>query len=194
MTKSAEGELPGRRRYGTEPRDGLVFFRAWLRAPFVTATMLPGGPFLSAAIAAAIDPKIRGPVVELGPGTGPVTAALVARGIAPERLVLIELLPEFCELLRKRYPAARVLQGDAFAAASTLRELNLGPLAGVVSCLPLYARPPEVREQLMLETLKLAAPEAPFVQATNFPRSPIPIDQARIVAAPSKRIWRNVFP
>src|SRR5690349_7607684 len=125
MTKPAEGELSGPRSYGGDAKGGLVFFRAWLKAPFVTATMLPGGPFLSAAIAAAIDPKTRGPVVELGPGTGAITAALVDRGISPERLVLIELLPEFCDFLRKRYPAARIIQGDAFAAPSILRELNL---------------------------------------------------------------------
>ena len=194
MTKPAEGEFLGSRSYGHEARDELVFFREWLRAPFLTAAMLPSGPALSAAIAAAIEPRVRGPVVELGPGTGAVTAALIERGISPERLVLIEFIPEFCKLLQKRYPEARVIQGDAFAAPSIVGEMGLGPLAGIISCLPLYARPPEAREKLMLDLLRIGAPEAVFVQATNFPRSPIPIDVSQISAAPSKRIWRNMFP
>jgi phosphatidylethanolamine/phosphatidyl-N-methylethanolamine N-methyltransferase len=52
-------------------------------------------------------------VVELGPGTGPITSALIARGVAPERLVLVEANPRFCALLEARYPTARVIGGDA---------------------------------------------------------------------------------
>ena len=47
-----------------------------------------------------VDPDDDGPVIELGPGTGPVTEALVERGIDPSRLVLVEFNPTFCRLLR----------------------------------------------------------------------------------------------
>ena len=55
-----------------------------------------------------------GPVVELGPGTGPVTQALLQRGLAPERLILVEYDPAFCRLLERRFPGVRVIQGDAY--------------------------------------------------------------------------------
>ena len=45
-----------------------------------------------------------GPVIELGPGTGPVTEALVEHGVHPSRLVLVEFNPTFCQLLRQRFP------------------------------------------------------------------------------------------
>jgi hypothetical protein len=90
MTKPAGGQLE---RSGflreTDTWDEFVFLRAWMRAPLVTAAMLPSGPFLSRAMAAAVDPATPGPIVELGPGTGAVTGALVDRGIPPERLILI---------------------------------------------------------------------------------------------------------
>jgi len=196
MSESAESELRTQTAYKQQPRsaDGLMFLKAWLKAPFLTAAMLPSGRLLSNALAAAIDPRVPGPVVELGPGTGPVTAALVNRGIAPDRLILIEYLPEFCKLLQSRYPTARVIQGDAFAAAAIIQKLDVGPLAAIMSCLPLYARPPEVRQQLLLDLLKLGRPGIPFVQATNFRRLPIPIDPAEATASMSKRIWRNMFP
>ena len=195
MTKPAEGQLD---RSGflreRDPSDEFMFLRAWLRAPLVTAAMLPSGKFLSRALAEAIDPAVPGPIVELGPGTGPVTAALVERGISPDRLILIEYLPEFCDLLRRRYPTARVIEGDAFAAPDILRSLNIGPVAAVVSCLPLYGKTPERRQVLLNELLELGIPGMPFVQATNFPRSPIPFDRAAIAGRHSPRIWMNLFP
>src|SRR5262245_35739999 len=152
MTEPAEGQL---QRSGffreTEASDDFVFFRAWVRAPLVTAAMLPSGKALSRAMAEAVDLTLPGAIVELGAGTGAVTAALVERGVAPERLILIEFLPEFCEVLRRRYPAARVITGDAFAAPDIIRSIGTGPLAAVVSCLPLYGKKPERRERLLKE-------------------------------------------
>ncbi len=195
MSKSAESELRTAAGYKeTRSTDGFVFLRAWIKAPFLTAAMLPSGLILSDALAAAIDPRVPGAVVELGPGTGPVTAALVARGVTPDRLILIEYNPDFCRLLQKRYPTARVIEGDAFVSGEIVKKLDVGPLAAVVSCLPLYGRPPEIRQKLLLEMLKLGRPAIPFVQATNFPRLPIPIDPAVVTASMGKRIWRNMFP
>lgn len=195
MNEPAGGQL-GRSGFfsDSDASDEFVFLRAWMRAPLVTAAMLPSGRILSRALAEAIDPAVPGAVVELGPGTGPVTAALVEHGVAPDRLILIEFLPEFCEVLRRRYPAARVIAGDAFSAPEILRSLNVGPLAGVVSCLPLYGKKPERREQLLHDLLRLGGRGMPFVQATNFARSPIPFDPAAIAGVASPRIWLNLFP
>jgi phosphatidylethanolamine/phosphatidyl-N-methylethanolamine N-methyltransferase len=174
--------------------DRVVFFRTWLQAPFVTATMFPSSRALSRALAAAVDPRVPGYVVELGPGTGPVTAALVDSGIEPHRLVLIEVIPEFADRLRERYPSARVITGNAFEAPSLLRQLGLSPLAAVVSCLPLYAKSPEWRQNYLADLLSLGDDGHRFVQATNFRASPIPIERGRVEAVSSTRIWRNVFP
>ena len=195
MTKPAGGQLE---RSGflreADTSDEYVFLRAWIRAPLVTASMLPSGRSLARAVAAAVDPARPGAIVELGPGTGAVTAALVERGIQPERLILIEFLPEFCELLRRRYPSARVILGDAFDAPALLRHVSVGPLAAVVSCLPLYGKKPERRERLLHDMLRLGPHGMPFVQATNFARSPIPFDPDDIAGAASARVWFNLLP
>ena len=64
----------------------------------------PSGKILARTMASFVDPRIPGPVIELGPGTGPVTDALIRRGVAQDRLVLIEYNPEFCQLLKRRFP------------------------------------------------------------------------------------------
>ena len=195
MTKPAGGQLERSELLRElDASDEFVFLRAWMRAPLITAAMLPSGRALSRAVAAAVNPSTPGAIVELGPGTGAVTTALVERGIQPERLILIEFRPEFCELLRRRYPAARIISGDAFEAASILRHLGVGSLAAVVSGLPLYSKKPEHRERLLHDMLRLGPRGMPFVQATNFARSPIPFDPQDVAGEPSPRVWFNLLP
>ena len=96
-------------------------------------------------MASYIDPRRPGPVIELGPGTGPVTEALLAQGIDPSRLMLVEFDPIFCRLLRARYPAATVVQGDAYGLKRLLSGVLQQPAAGVVSGLPLFTKPLHMR-------------------------------------------------
>ena len=73
----------------------------------------PSSAFLSAAIADELDLERAGLVIELGAGTGVVTQALLNRGIAAERLLVIESTPAFVKILRQRFPNVRVIEGDA---------------------------------------------------------------------------------
>jgi phosphatidylethanolamine/phosphatidyl-N-methylethanolamine N-methyltransferase len=141
-----------------------------------------------------VDPSLPGPVVELGPGTGPVTEALVAEGIAPERLVLVEFNPTFCQLLRARFPAATVVHGDAYGLRRLLGGLLQQPAAAIVSGLPLFTKPVRMRLRLFREALELLRPEAPFVQFTYAVVPPIPKKLAGVRAEASERIWKNMPP
>ena len=64
-----------------------------------------------------------GPIIELGPGTGPVTDALIQKGVDPSRLVLVEFDTHFCRLLQARYPQATVVQGDAYSLRQAARTI-----------------------------------------------------------------------
>ena len=81
---------------------------------------MPSGKVLARTMASYVDPRIPGPIVELGPGTGPVTDALIRRGVAQDRLILVEFNPEFCQLLKRRFPKATIIQGDAYDLQETL--------------------------------------------------------------------------
>src|SRR5215471_6867643 len=121
--------------------DEVRFIRSWLEKPLATGAVTPSGKVLARTMAAFVDPNAVGPVIELGPGTGPVTAALVEQGIDPARLMLVEFNPTFCRLLRVRYPEATVVQGDAYAIKRLLGGLLREPASAVVSGLPLFTKP-----------------------------------------------------
>ncbi|MGH8513616.1 MAG: class I SAM-dependent methyltransferase, partial [Gammaproteobacteria bacterium] len=91
--------------------DEARFFRSWLDNPAVAGAVSPSGRSLARMMARYVDPHKGGPVVELGPGTGAITEALLARGIAPGRLFLVEFDPGFCKLLRRRFPGVHVIKG-----------------------------------------------------------------------------------
>src|SRR5665213_3438796 len=82
--------------------DEMQFIRSWFEKPLSTGAVMPSSKALARTMAQYVDPQASGPVIELGPGTGPVTEALVQRGVDPSRLVLVEFNPDFCRLLRTR--------------------------------------------------------------------------------------------
>jgi len=174
--------------------DEVHFIRSWLEKPLSTGAVAPSSKLLARTMAAYVDPKAAGPVVELGPGTGPVTEALVAQGVDPARLVLVEFNPTFCRLLRSRYPEATVVQGDAYSLQRLLGSLLRQPVAAVVSGLPLFTKPLKTRLRLMQEAFALMAPQAPFVQFTYAVISPIPKALNGVTAEASERIWMNLPP
>lgn len=174
--------------------DEVRFIRSWLERPLSTGAVTPSGRVLARTMARYVSPGMAGPVVELGPGTGPVTEALIAKGIAPERLVLVEFNPTFCQLLRTRFPAATVVQGDAYGMRRLLTGLLQQPAAAIVSGLPLVTKPVRMRLRLLRDALELLRPGAPFVQFTYAVVPPIPNRLAGVRAEASERIWKNMPP
>ena len=119
----------------------MHFLRSWIERPLSTGAVTPSGKMLARTMARYVDPNSDGPVVELGPGTGPVTEALVEAGVDPSRLVLVEFNPSFCRILKSRYPEATLVQGDAYSMRRLLQSLLLQPAAAFVSGLPLITKP-----------------------------------------------------
>ena len=174
--------------------DEVSFIRSWLDKPLTTGAVMPSGKLLARTMARYVDISIPGPVIELGPGTGPVTEALVAHGVDPARLVLVEFNPVFCRILRSRYPTATVVQGDAYSLKRLLENLTRQPAAAVVSGLPLLTKPFKTRVRLINDAFALMCDEAPFVQFTYAMTPPIPKRLARARIEASERIWLNLPP
>ena len=182
--------LAGKDRFQDEAR----FLRSWLERPLVTGAVTPSGKILARTMASFVDPRIPGPVVELGPGTGPVTDALIRRGVAQDRLVLVEYSPEFCQLLKRRFPKATIIQGDAYDLTDTLSGILAEPAAATVSSLPLFTKPMDERRSLLEGAQELMHPDAPFIQFTYAMVPPIPARSQEYRTRASNRIWRNLPP
>lgn len=173
---------PKRLRLGSKLRfplaDEARFIKAWFENPSITGAVSPSGKVLARNMALQVDAASTGPVIELGPGTGPVTQALIARGIAEERLVLVEYDADFCALLARRYPKALIIQGDAYHLSKTLAG-RVPPAAAIVSSLPLLLRNEAERLDLLADAFGLMQPGAPYVQFTYGLKSPMPLAEGR---------------
>ncbi|ACI91565.1 ribosomal RNA adenine methylase transferase [Afipia carboxidovorans OM5] len=173
--------------------DEVRFLRSWIEKPLHMGAVMPSGRMLARTMASYVDTETEAPVIELGPGTGAITDALVAHGVDQKRLILVEFNPGFCALLRERYPQATVVQGDAYHLDKTLAEIAQ-PAAAVVSGLPLVTKPMLTRLRLMREAFMKLIPGAPFVQFTYSVVPPIPKSLPGILTEASERIWMNVPP
>jgi phosphatidylethanolamine/phosphatidyl-N-methylethanolamine N-methyltransferase len=182
--------LKARTRLG----DDAKFFARWMDSPLKTGSVTPSGPFLAREMASHVDPALKGPVIEIGPGTGPVTEALIAHGVAEERLILVEFSPEFCMLLRKRFPKAVVVEGDAYGLRKTLTGILTQPAIAVVSSLPLFTRPPPERSALVEQAFGMMLPGSPFIQFTYSVVSPVPRKGMNLKAKVSDWVLRNIPP
>lgn len=186
---------PARPRLEERLADEARFIRTWFDNPVLTGAVSPSGRFLARTMARAVDPEGVAPIVELGPGTGPITQALVRRGIAPSRLVLVEFDGAFCRLLRKRFPGVQVVQGDAYNLGESLRDVLSEPAAAVVSSLPLLNKPDAQRLSLLNDAFSLMAAGGSFVQFTYGASSPVPrVEHSPFEADVSPPIWFNLPP
>lgn len=117
----------------------LHFFQAWAANPLRVASVVPSSSSLSMVITREIS-ATTGPVIELGPGTGVFTRALLRRGVREQDIVLIESGNEFVGHLRSQFPAASILEMDAAKLRSTQIPDEL--MAGaVISGLPFLSMP-----------------------------------------------------
>jgi phosphatidylethanolamine/phosphatidyl-N-methylethanolamine N-methyltransferase len=176
--------------------DSASFLKTLVAAPRLTGAVAPSGRALARAMAAAVGSPSQGIVVELGPGTGPVTQALIEAGMVPERLVLVEYDPGFCRMLERRFEGVRVIQGDAYDLSRTLAPFAGQPIAAVVSSLPLLNQPPPRRTKLIADAFALMGPAGVLVQFTYGLQSPIPREFCanRYAAIRSRPILLNLPP
>ncbi|MBB4567456.1 class I SAM-dependent methyltransferase [Rhizobium leucaenae] len=149
----------------------VQFFRSWVSNPMRVAAIAPSGERLARLMTQEIE-ALDGPVLELGPGTGVFTRALLARGLPESDLTLIEFGEEFAARLRGRFPEARVVQMDA----AQLAQCGLfadAPFSAVVSGLPLLSMSPDKIIAIVGGAFATMKPGGAFYQFTYGPRCPV---------------------
>ncbi len=155
-------------------KGNLRFFHGLVTQPKTVGAIVPTSIFMARRMASIANPASALPVLELGPGTGVVTRALLRRGIKPDMLVSLEYSARFCKHLRKEFPDIRVLHGDAFDLDKTLGDLNSAHFDCVVSGLPLLNFSPEQRVALIEDALSRIPKGRPMIQFSYGLTSPVP--------------------
>ncbi|BCP52444.1 SAM-dependent methyltransferase [Kaistia sp. 32K] len=150
----------------------MYFLGQWLAAPLRTAAIAPSGRALARLMSSEVGPQ-TGPVIELGPGTGVFTRALLDRGVAEQDLVLVELNPSFAQFLRRRFARACVLEMNAaeLARTSCLDGITAG---AVLSGLGLLSMPRQQVVDILDGAFRHLRPHCGFYQFTYGMRCPVP--------------------
>lgn len=177
-------------RFGDEMR----FFRTLIDEPRAVGALLPTGPAMAAKMASVVRPESPLRVLELGPGTGVITKAVLARGLAPAKLVCVEFSPEFAGLMRARYAGVKVIEGDAFDLDRTLGESRGETFDCVVSALPLLNFPAASRIGLIADLLDRIPAGRPVIQFSYGPKPPVPAQPGRYTVTRHAVVLRNVPP
>lgn len=188
MTESGRSAGRGGRRQ---------FFGSWLRHPRHVGAILPSSRALGRLMAAQLDPQRCGAVVELGGGTGAITREILAAGIHPRRLLVLERDPHFHRILRERFPGVKVVEGDAAVLGDVIRDNGTGPVNAVVSGLPMLNFPAEVQSAILRGAFEQMDDDGFFVQFTYSPAPPIPrgrLADLGFTAERAGRVWFNVPP
>ena len=150
-------------------RDFLLVLRKFLSNAKTVATIAPSSRALSRAIVRGIDWPKTECVVELGAGTGPVTAELLASAPPGVRVVINEFLPEFCEALRVKFPNAKIVEGDARALVDMLAQRGITHVDYILSGLPLTHFSEADRAAVIDQAAKILGPNGEFRQLTTAP-------------------------
>ncbi len=187
LPKKPETEMTNNATYSDFGR----FFRSWLSDPLRVAAVAPSGEALARVMTRDISPA-DGPVLELGPGTGVFTRALLARGIRESDLTLVEYGTEFADMLEERFPDARVLQMDA-ANLCRRRLFKGAPVNAVVSGLPLLSMPPKKVMYILSGAFSYLRPGGAFYQFTYGPRCPVPEIILDRLGLKATRVGRALF-
>jgi len=176
--------------------DGTVFLREWFANPQHTGSITPSSPQLASAMARWLPRDPESYVLELGPGTGAVTNALLKRGLREDRLVAIENNPTLAKRLQKKFPRAHIIAGDAWHLDTLLANLPapVKSVGAVISSLPLLNFSKTQADELALKIRTILDPRGRWVQYSYHivkDRSR-GADDFRLVA--SEIIWLNFPP
>jgi phosphatidylethanolamine/phosphatidyl-N-methylethanolamine N-methyltransferase len=155
-----------------------VFLKRWMRRPKGIGAIAPSSAQLAAKMVHHLDLAPDLGVVEIGPGTGVFTHALLQAGVQPQNLVLVERDPEFAKHLAKRFPNLRIIEGDACDLPELIKGQIGSPVSRVISGLPLRSMPREIRSKIAGAISKVLPPDGVLVQFSYFSASPIDRDIA----------------
>lgn len=175
----------------------LSFLSRCFRDPWRTGAVAPSSRALAVAMARQVLPYESGTIIELGPGTGAITAALLDFGIAPDRLYLVERSSEFASVLRMRFPSIRVVEGDALNLREYTERDGVKDAAAIVSGLPLRFFDRKARTSLLLRSFNVMGDSGSFVQFTYNHRPPIPTPVVARLGLEARNlgfVWSNLPP
>lgn len=172
----------------------IRFFKGWIDGPKAVGAILPTSSITARRMASVIDIHSGLPVLELGPGTGVITKAILNHGVKPSDLYSVEYSQDFTEHLRKTFPDVNILQGDAFDLDAALGAKSNLQFDSIVSAVPMLNFPMERRVWLVENLLSRIPRGRPLIQITYGPMPPVPAGKGNYAVQHYDFVMRNVPP
>ena len=172
----------------------IRFFKGWRQNMKAVGSIIPTSGVTARRMASVVNPHSGLPVLELGPGTGVITKAILAKGVKPENLVSVEFSTDFYNHLLGRFPGVNFINGDAFDLGTTLGEKKDQLFDCVISAVPLLNFPMYRRVSLIEDLLKRVAPGRPVIQISYGPLSPVVALPDRYQISHYDFVVRNIPP
>ena len=182
------------RQFRSRFSDEIRFLSDLKRQPKAVGAIWPTGQIMARRMASIVNPSSGLPVLELGPGTGVITHAILERGLQPGLLHAVEYSASFASELRLRFPSIHVHQGDAFNLQETLGEHADLRFDCAVSALPLLNFPVAMREPLIGDLLSRMSPGRPLIQFSYGPFAPVPARAGQWSVERYDFVLRNIPP
>ncbi|HXD86311.1 MAG TPA: rRNA adenine N-6-methyltransferase family protein [Urbifossiella sp.] len=149
--------------------DWWLMMKAFLKKGRSIASFAPSSRFMARRVVDGIDFESARCIVELGAGTGPITAELIKRVKPHTKLLVIELDPNLCGRLKARFPQVDVVQGDACHFDKLLADRGLNQVDHICSGLPLPSFPSPLRDAILDTSARMLATHGTFRQLTVMP-------------------------
>ncbi len=178
----------------------ILFFRSFLERPKQIGSVIPSSRFLERRIVRSAEVGRAHVVVELGPGTGGTTQALL-RAMAPNaKLLAIEINERLAARVRERFSDPRLIVhcGSATDIESALAAHGLPAPDVVISGIPFSTMPPTLGRSILESVRKSLAPDGRFVAYQLRDRVAVlgrqvfgrPRMELEVRNVPPMRVWR----
>jgi len=168
---------------------------AWLRNPLAIGAIVPSSKHLAHAMLQALPQNFSADVIELGGGTGAITAVLL-EALGKEHLLVVERDIELLTGLQRRWPEVKLLHGDA-SLLDHLLPARPHHYAAIVSGLPLLNMSEKMRHDIVRASFATLPASGVLIQFSYGWRSPLPKALSRQFKLRTERCcvaWRNLPP
>lgn len=182
-----------------QPRsDVALFLSRWMANPLQMGSVVPSSPALCRRVAQQVRRGADEWVLELGAGTGAVSRALLAGGVPPDRVTVLEIVPAMADHLRRRLPGVEVIEGDARALPELVPRSRHGRIGTVICGIPMVLLP-LAEQRRLIDAMEAVAPGRGFLHYSYCVTSPLPHRKHRLTAKreawtplnlPPASVWR----
>lgn len=181
-------------RFGKKFDEEIRFFKGWRSNMKAVGSIVPTSGITARRMASVVNPHSGLPVLELGPGTGVITKAILQKGVRPENLVSIEFSTDFYQHLLTRFPGVDFINGDAFNLDETLGGRKDQQFDCAISGIPLLNFPMHKRVSFIEGLLARVPVGRPVIQISYGPLSPVVAMPDRYQISHYDFVVRNIPP